>query len=92
MSEPFTLSRAHVVATDWQTLKRELYAYTGNEHEASSILRRLESIGTDPSIDHYEMTPTPNPNPNVYPGAAVSIWTVRAVQGEGAPAPKRRSD
>lgn len=92
MREPFTLSRAHVAATDWQTLKRELFSYTGNEHEASSILRRLESLGTDPSIDHYEMIPSPNPNPNVYPGSAESIWSVRAVPGERPPPPKRRGE
>ena len=77
--EPFIIERAHVAATDWLTLKRELYDHTGNEHEASSILRRIESLGSDPSIDHYEITPAANPNRDAYPGAAEAIWHVRAV-------------
>lgn len=78
---PFTVHRAHVQATDWYTLKRELFEMTGNEHEASSILRSIESLGSDPSIERYEITPRPNPNRDVYPGAAEMLWKVEAVRG-----------
>ena len=87
MKEPFTIQRAHISATDWYTLKRELFSYTGNEHEASSILRSLESIGSDPSIDHFEVIPSPNPNAGVYPGAAEWLWKVEPVRTRAAGAP-----
>jgi hypothetical protein len=77
MGEPFTLQRAYVAATDWYTLKRELFNRTGSEHEASSILRSLERLGSDPSIDHYEITP--RPNDRVYAGAPAVLWTVTAI-------------
>lgn len=84
MKEPFTIQRAHIAATDWYTLKRELFSHTGNEHEASSILRSLESIGSDPTIDHFEVVPSPNPNRGVYPGAAEWLWKVEPVRSRGA--------
>ena len=34
MREAFTLERSYVAATDWYSLKRELFSYTDNEHEA----------------------------------------------------------
>ena len=79
--EAFTITRAYVSATDWYTLKRELFSRVGNEHEASSILRSIESLGNDPNIDHYEVTPAPNPNQGVYPGAADAVWKVTPVRG-----------
>lgn len=84
MKEPFTIQRAHVAASDWYTLKRELFNYTGNEHEASAILRSLESIGSDPTIDHFEVIPSPNPNAGVYPGAAELLWKVEPVRSGAA--------
>jgi len=78
--DPFTIQRAHVQATDWYTLKRELFGITGNEHEASSILRSIESLGSDPTIDRYEIFPRPNPNADVYPGAAEVLWKVEAIR------------
>lgn len=77
MREPFTIQRSHVAATEWFALKREIFSYTGNEQEASSILRNIERLGSDRSIDHYEITP--NANDRVYPGAAEVIWKVRPV-------------
>jgi hypothetical protein len=65
---------------DWHTLKRELYGFTGNEHEASSILRSLENLSSDASITHFEISPEPNPYRNVYPGSAESIWKVTPVR------------
>ena len=78
--DPFIIQRAHVQALDWYTLKRELYGITGNEHEASSILRSIESLGSDPSIDRYEISPRPNPNRDSYPGAAEVLWKVDPVR------------
>ena len=78
MKEAFTLQRAHVAATDWFTLKRELFSHTGNEEEASSILRSLERLGSDASIAHYEISP--NANTRVYAGAPAVIWSVKAVR------------
>ncbi|MBW3629533.1 MAG: hypothetical protein KY464_09565 [Gemmatimonadetes bacterium] len=80
MREPFTLERSYVAATDWYSLKRELFNYTSNEHEASSILRSLENLANDASITHFEITPEPNPYRNVYPGAAEAIWKVTPVR------------
>ncbi|MBV9772965.1 MAG: hypothetical protein JO040_03405 [Gemmatimonadetes bacterium] len=77
MPEPFTIDRDYVAATDWQTLKRELFNRTGDEHEASSILRGIERLGSDPSIHHYEVVP--HPNERVYTGAPTTVWTVTAV-------------
>lgn len=78
MRDPFTIQRAHVAATDWYTLKRELFSHTGNEEEASSILRSLERLGAaDASIAHFEITP--NANTRVYNGAPAVIWSVKAV-------------
>lgn len=79
MREQFTMQRAHVAATDWYTLKRELFSYTGNEDEASSILRGLERLGaTDLSVAHFQITPSPNKRS--YAGAPAVTWSVRAVR------------
>src|SRR5690349_24909730 len=79
MKEPFTLERSYVAATDWYSLKRELFGYTSNEHEASSILRSLENLAGDPTITRFEITPEPNPYKNVYPGAAEAVWKVTPI-------------
>jgi hypothetical protein len=80
MKQAFTLERSHVAAMDWYTLKRELFGYTANEHEASSILRSLEKLAGDTTISHFEITPEPNPYKNVYPGAAEAIWKVKPIR------------
>ena len=80
MKEAFTLERSYVAATDWYSLKRELFGYTDNEHEASSILRSLENMAGDPTITRFEITPEPNPYRNVYPGAATAVWKVTPIR------------
>jgi hypothetical protein len=77
MKEGFAIPRAHVAATDWFTLKREIFGLTGDEHEASSILRGIERLGCDTSIASYEVTP--RPNDRIYQGAPPVVWTVTAV-------------
>lgn len=83
MKEQFTMQRAHVAATDWLTLKREIFGYTGSEEEASSILRGLERLGTaDASVAHFLITPSPNKR--TYAGAPAVTWSVRPVRRDAA--------
>ena len=58
----------------------QLFGYTDNEHEASSILRSLENMAGDPTITRFEITPEPNPYRNVYPGAATAVWKVTPIR------------
>jgi hypothetical protein len=56
LKKQFTLSRAEVVAADPAVLRAEILTATGSETEADSILRSLERLGTDSSIEHYQVT------------------------------------
>jgi hypothetical protein len=80
MREPFMMDRTYVAAVDWHTLKRELFEHTSNEHEASSILRSIENLAGDPSINRFEIVPEPNPYLDVYPGSAKAVWKVRPIR------------
>jgi hypothetical protein len=80
MSRPFTIRRDSVIAGDQPRLMQEVVGHTGSTEEASSILRSLERLGSDTSIDYYEMTPTSAKRRFV--GAASVVWSVRAVRAE----------
>lgn len=80
MREPFTMDRTYVNAVDWHTLKRELFERTANEHEASSILRSIENLSNDTTINRFEIVPEPNPYQDVYPGSAKSVWKVHPIR------------
>ena len=78
MSRSFTIDRTAVMAGDRPGLLREVIGHTGSEDQADSILRSLERLGSDASIDYYEMTPATAQRR--YVGAPSVVWTVRAVR------------
>jgi hypothetical protein len=59
-------------------MRDEIRAHTECDEEAASILRGIERLGGDPSIRHYEMTPTANRR--AYRAAPHVSWSVRAVR------------
>lgn len=77
MSRSFTIRRDSVLADDQPRLMREVVGHTGSEAEASSILRSLGRLGSDTSIDYYEMTPSSSRQRGI--GASV-VWSVRAIR------------
>ena len=79
MKKSFTLTRAEVAAADAAALKAEIASATGSEIETASILRSLERLGTDPSIEYYEMTQVTGKR--MHGGAATIAWRVRADRG-----------
>lgn len=78
MASFFSLLRTHVSSTSDTALLAEIRGHTGSDEQASSILRGIERLGGDPSIRHYEMTPTTNRR--AYRGAPTVNWSVRAVR------------
>lgn len=74
----FTLPREYVADTDPQSLMQDVAGQTGCQEAAESILRSLERLGADDSIQHYEMRPTVIRR--AYRGASPVIWSVRAVR------------
>jgi hypothetical protein len=79
LSKTFTLTRAEVADADAASLKAEIASVTGSELETASILRSLERLGTDPSIEYYEMTQVTGKR--MHGGAATIAWRVRADRG-----------
>jgi hypothetical protein len=79
MERSFTLTREQVVSADPATLEASILAATGGERGANSIMRSLERMGTDPSIEYFEMTEVPGSRR--FGGAVPSAWRVRADRG-----------
>jgi hypothetical protein len=79
MTKSFTMTRAEVVGSDAVTLKAAIVAATGSERGADSIMRSLERMADDPSIDYFEMTEVTSARR--YGGAAPAAWRVRADRG-----------
>lgn len=79
MSRSFVIRRASVDAENQPQLMREVVGHTGSEEEASSILRSLERLGSDASIDYYEMTPSNSRQRFI---KSTVVWSVRAVRNE----------
>lgn len=79
MSRPFVIRRASVDANDQPNLMREIVGHTASEEEASSILRSMERLGSDASIDYYEMSPSNSRQRHSKPAV---VWSVRAVRRE----------
>lgn len=73
------IRRASIDAGDQPRLMREVVGHTGSEEEASSILRSLERLGSDASIDYYEMTPSTSRQRFI---KSTVVWSVRAVRSE----------
>jgi hypothetical protein len=59
-------------------MRDEIRAHTGSDAEASSILRCIERFGGDPSILHFEMTPTRKASR--YGSVSSVAWNVRAIR------------
>jgi hypothetical protein len=76
----FTISRAHVETASADSLRAEIVTETGSESEAASILRSLERMGTDPSIEFFEFIPVSSRL--AYGGAHSNAWRVRADRGQ----------
>ncbi|CAN5872002.1 hypothetical protein BH23GEM9_BH23GEM9_28860 [soil metagenome] len=80
MAKSFTITRADVEAADAASLMSEIVKGTGNEVAAASVLRSLERLGSDPSIDYYEISQVAGRRVNGGPGT--NAWRVRADRGE----------
>jgi hypothetical protein len=78
MATSFSVSRPRFAADPDAALRHEVRAQTGCDVEASSIMRSIERLGTDPSIRRYEMTATTKKLG--HSGAAPVTWSVRAVR------------
>jgi hypothetical protein len=79
MAESFTIKPAAVEAADRTSLRAELMSATGCETETDSILRSLERMGTDPSIEFFEIIPVTGRR--AHGGPATRTWRVRADRG-----------
>jgi hypothetical protein len=79
LKNSFTIPRAEASSSDESALIAKLVGATGSETDATSILRSMQRIGTDPSILFYEMTlMTRGPRNG---GVSTSAWRVRADRG-----------
>jgi hypothetical protein len=79
LQKSFTITRAEVEASTGAALMTEIVKATGSETEAASVLRSLERLGVDPSIDFYEITQLASRRIN---GAMpANAWRVRADRG-----------
>lgn len=82
MSRQFTLTRAEVVETDPAVLKARISSAAGSEMDAECVLRCLERLGTDPSIERYQMTQVIGRR--LHGGASGNSWRLRAERAEVA--------
>jgi len=79
MERTFTMTRAQVYAANPDDLKAALISATDSESGAESIMRSLERLGADPTIEYYEMSEISGRSR--YGGAATGAWRVRADRG-----------
>lgn len=79
MDRSFTMTRERVLAATPDTLRAALISATESEQGADSIMRSLERLGTDPTIEYYEMSQVSGRSR--YGGAASGAWRVRADRG-----------
>ena len=84
MKKSFTITRAELVANDEAHLRTEIVKATGSEIDAASVMRSLERLGSDPTIDYYEISHVAGRR--MHGGAATSAWRVRADRGIEEPA------
>jgi hypothetical protein len=71
--------RTDLVAADPAGLMKQIIEGTESEVDAASVMRSLERLGSDPSIEFYEITQVGGRRRNG--GPAVSGWRVRADRG-----------
>lgn len=79
MERSFTMTRAQVHAATPEALRAKLISATESESGAESIMRSLERLGTDPTIEYYEMSEVSGRSR--YGGATSGAWRVRADRG-----------
>jgi len=79
MERSFTLTREQVVGADPATFKAAIVAAIGGERGAESIMRSLARMGTDDTIEFFEMTEVAGSRR--HGGAAPAAWRVRADRG-----------
>lgn len=79
MQRSFTMTRAQVMASDTTALKAAITNAAGSESGAESIMRSIERLGTDESIEYFEMTEITSSRR--FGGAAPAGWRVRADRG-----------
>jgi hypothetical protein len=74
------MTREQVVAEDTTSLKAKILAATGTESGTESIMRSLERMCTDSSIEFFEMTLVSNTRK--FGGhVTAAAWRVRADRG-----------
>ena len=79
MKQSFRMTRAEIVGADAASLKASIVVATGSESGADSIMRSLERMGTDASIEYFEMTEVSGSRR--YGGIGPTGWRVRADRG-----------
>lgn len=79
MTQSFRMTRTQVVDADAASLKATILAETGSESGAESIMRSLERMGADASIEYFEMTQVAASRK--YGATAPAAWRVRADRG-----------
>lgn len=79
MKKSFRMTRAEVVTTDPASLKAAILGATDSESGTESILRSLERMGTDASIESFEMMEVAGARR--HGGAGPAGWRVRADRG-----------
>lgn len=79
MTESLRMTRAQVVSADATSLKATILDATGSESGTESILRSLERMGTDTSIEYFEIMQVSGARR--FGGAAPAGWRVRADRG-----------
>ena len=82
MKQSFTIRREAVTGADRSALRADIVEATGSETEAAGILRSLERMGDDPSIDFFEISAVAGRRTNGAP--ASNTWRVHADRGEPA--------
>lgn len=79
MISSFRMTRAEVVGSDTATLKASIVEATGSESGADSIMRSLERMLDDASIEHFEMTEVSGRRR--FGAVGTPGWRVRADRG-----------
>lgn len=80
MKQSFTIQREKVAAGDQSALREEIVSATGSETEADGILRSLERMATDPTVDFFEISPVTGRR--THGGPVSNTWRVHADRGE----------
>jgi hypothetical protein len=80
MKESFTIKRTAVAGADMSALRADIISATGSEAEAAGILRSLERMAADPTVDFFEISPVTGRRS--HGGPQTNTWRVHADRGE----------